>query len=138
MTEHESKECQITSIALRSISKLGLLVFITTPTVLILIQNHALSLFEKTILSLFISLTFFISYKSWHLYFDAELLKNLATRKIETTDIDNCIYALFGKKIQNETLSARTQSCYKMTRHFFIYLILYVFIFLGIIVWFHF
>ncbi|MEG0850250.1 MAG: hypothetical protein RSD71_03800 [Flavobacterium sp.] len=135
MIPQEINECNIASVVLKEISMLVLLLFLTIPITFMQIQNHSLNSIENLVLILFIFTSLILGFKSWHLHFDALLLKNLAKGKFDTLDIDNAIYRVFGKKIEHKNLNDRIQACYKQISSYCICLILHTFLFVGINLW---
>jgi hypothetical protein len=136
MTEEERRECQVAAVTLQSISKLGLIVFLTIPIVFLLAQNHDLNSLENLLLLFFLFTGLLLGFRAWHIYFDSQLLKNIGTGNFELSDIDKSIYLLFRKKIQNKTLKIRIKSCYKLAKVFFLFLALHLICFLGIFIYF--
>jgi hypothetical protein len=122
MSEQECKECQIAAIALKGVSLLGLVLFITIPTTFIMVQNHALVAFEKGVLFFFLLTGLFSGIRFWHLYFDSRLLKHLGDKKMALSDVDQIVLRLFYKSIQDKTVEDRIKSCYKLAKGFFMLL----------------
>lgn len=135
MTPKKSKECKIASVFLKEISKLIFLLVLTIPITYLQIRNYSLCLSEKLILVFFVCTSILIVLKSWHLYFDSALLKNLAKGELNTKDLDEIIYILFHKKIKNKNLNKRIQACYKKARLYFITLFMHLFLFMVINLW---
>lgn len=128
MTEKEKSECKATAVALKGISLLGLIVFITIPTVL-MASKHYLLLENSLILSFLIS-GLFIGFRAWHLQFDAKLLEEVADKSLDLNDLDSVIFKLFGKKMESKSLQERMISCQKLAKGFLlllkIHLVFYV------------
>lgn len=135
MKRKERRECQITAVTLKSISKLGLIVFVTIPSMLISAQKYSLNLFESFFLIFFLITSLLLAFRAWHLYFDANLLENIGNKTFRLSDIDKSINILFHKKIQNKTLESRIKSCYKLAKSFFVFLIFHLICFLGILIY---
>lgn len=133
MSEQEHKKCHVASTTLKAISKLGYLTLITTPIIFMLTQNQHLNIFENVTLLFFIITVILIGLRAWHIYFDSILLKNVSDEKFDLPDLDECLYSIFHKKNQNETLGNRIKACYKLARVFFILLFFHLLSFLGIV-----
>lgn len=135
MTEEERRETQVAAVTLKSISKLGYATLITTPIIFMLIHNQNLNMFENVTLLLFFITVILTGLRAWHIYFDSILLKNISAEKFDLSDLDECLYSIFHKKNQNNTLEDRIKSCYNLTRNFFLFFILHLLLFFGIISW---
>jgi hypothetical protein len=122
MTEQECKECQVAAVALKGISLLGLLVLLTVPSFLFFYNDCPSHSFKKIILVIFILTALLLAIRSWHLYFDSQLLKNLASKNLSLIDIDVIVLRLFRKTIKNKTINDRINSCYKLAKSFFVLL----------------
>jgi len=135
MTERISKECLVAATTIKAISKMGFLIFFTTPVLFILLKIQVLNITENITLLLFLITAILTGFKAWHLYFDGTLLKNLASGKFEISDMDESVYQLFRKKNKNKCLELRIQSCYKIARLFFALIIFHLSLFFGLCVW---
>jgi hypothetical protein len=133
MSEQDYKECQAAAVALKGVSILGVLLFLTIPSAFFMIQNQVLNTFEKGVFVIFLFTGLYFGFRSWHLYFDSLLLKNLGTKKLLLSDVDQIIMSLFRKNIQEKTIQVRIKSCYKLANGFFILLILHLLSYGGII-----
>lgn len=120
MTEKEQSECKATAVALKGISLLGLIVFITIPTVL-MVSKHYL-LLENSLILLFMIYGLFIGFRAWHLQFDAKLLGEVANKNLDLNDLDSVIFKLFGKKMANKSSQERIISCQKLAKEFLLLL----------------
>jgi len=136
MSEQECKESQIAAIALKGVSLLGVVLLITIPTTFIMVQNHGLNVVQKMIFVLCLLSGFLSGIRSWHLYFDSQLLKNIGDKKMSLSDVDQIVKPLFGKNIQGITIENRIKSCYKLVRGFYTLLCLHLFFFVVMIVFF--
>lgn len=135
MTDQETKECKIASVVLKGISKSVLVLFLTIPITLTQIHDHSLSLIQKSIVLFFICTCLYIAFKSWHLFFDSVLFKNLAREEFDISVIDQAVYPIFNKKIKNKTLNNRIQACYKQVRFYIFILIIHLIFFIEINLW---
>lgn len=119
---------QSASVALKGISILGLLIFITIPSVLIL--SNQSSTYENSAILIFIFSGLFVGFRAWHLQYDAKLLKEVANEKLDLSNLDFIILKLFNKKTENKSLEERINSCYKLAQSFLllikIHLVFYV------------
>jgi len=134
MNELDRKECLKTSVALQKISLLGLVVFITIPSVFFLKSSCVLNIYENILLLANLISGMILAIMAWHLNFDGALLKNLGNGNFELSDVDQIVFDLFHKNIQSKTLNERIIACYKLIKGFFILLILHLIIFFGVIV----
>ena len=134
MSEQDCKECQMTAVALKGVSLLGVLLFITIPTTFWMVQNHTLNTFEKGFFMFFLLTGLLFGFRSWHLYFDSRLLKSLADKKLSLSDVDQIVMRLFRKTIEGKTIEVRIKSCYKLIEGFFVLLVLHLLCYSGAIV----
>jgi hypothetical protein len=132
MTEQERKNCEKASIYLKKISLLGLVILVTIPVVLRLFDANS-----QTTLFLEIAVVFtglIVLFRGSHLYFDAQLLQKLASGKMDLKAVDELILKLFNKKIQNKDLEDRITGSHKLTREFFVFLVIHLLCF-GVVFW---
>jgi hypothetical protein len=134
MSEQECNECQVAAVALKGVSFLGVVLFITIPTTFIMLQNHTLNTFEKGFFMFFLLTGFLFGFRSWHLYFDSLLLKNLGNKKLSLSNVDQIVMHLFRKNIQDKTIQVRIKSCYKLVKGFFALLVFHLLCYIGVIV----
>jgi hypothetical protein len=134
MSEQDCKECQVAAVALKSVSILGFLLFFTIPSAFFMVQNHTLNTFEKGFFMFFLLTGLLFGLRSWHLYFDSQLLKSLGNKKLSLSDVDQIVMRLFRKNIQDKTIQVRIKSCYKLVKGFFILLVLHLLCYSGVIV----
>jgi hypothetical protein len=133
MTEQELKSCKKVFVFLNGISRLGLVVFITLPLPMYLFMNQSQTTFVFEIL--FVISGLLVLLRAWHLYFDAQLFKNLSIENLNLEDIDQIILKLFKKQIKNKNLEDRINACYKMVNTFFILIFVHFVFFFGILFW---
>lgn len=126
MTEQDCKECKAAAVALKGISLLGFVLFITIPSIFMMYQNFTFTIVEKVLFVFFILTSLLFGLRSWHLYFDSQLLKNLGNKKLSLYDVDQIVLRLFGKNIQDKTVEIRIKSCYKLAKGFFVLLALHL------------
>lgn len=134
MTEKEQSDCNSASVALKGISVLGLVIFLTIPSVLIVAKHN--SLVENIAILVFIFSGLFLGFRAWHLQFDAKLLKEVAVKNIDLNGLDSIIFNLFQKKMENKSLEERINSCYELAKgllllikiHLVFYVLLMVFV----------
>ncbi|TRX38030.1 hypothetical protein FNW52_03770 [Flavobacterium sp. ZT3R18] len=134
MSEQDCKECQVAAVALKGVSLLGVVLFITIPTTFMMLQNHTLSTFEKGFFMFFLLTGLLFGFRSWHLYFDSRLLKSLGNKKLSLSDVDQIVIRLFRKNIQGKTIQVRIKSCYKLVKGFLVLLVLHLLCYSGVIV----
>jgi hypothetical protein len=134
MTEQDCKQCQVAAVALRGISILGLLLFCTIPSAFFMFDSHSLHPFEKGLFAFFLLTGLLFGLRSWHLYFDSQLLKNLGNKKLSLSDVDQIVLRLFRKNIQGKTVEVRIKSCYKLVKGFYVLLVLHLLCYIGVIV----
>lgn len=134
MTEQDCKECKATAVALKGVSILGFMLFVTIPMIFIMTQNHILITLEKVIFVLCLLTGFICGIRSWHLYFDSQLLKKLGNKNLSLSDVDQIVMRLFGKNIQNKTVEVRIKSCYKLAKGFFVLLALHLVFCIGLFI----
>jgi hypothetical protein len=134
MTEQDCKECQVAAVALRGTSLLGLLLFFTIPSAFFMLDSHSLNTFGKGLFAVFLLTGLLFGLRSLHLYFDSQLLKNLGSKKLSLSDVDQIVLRLFRKNIQGKTVEVRIKSCYKLAKGFFVLLILHLLCYCGLIV----
>jgi len=118
MTEKEQSDCKAASVALNGLSIFGLIIFLTIPSVLI-VGKH-LFLLENIATFVFLLSGLFVGFRAWHLQFDAKLLKEVASKNLNLSDLDSVIFKLFHKKTKNKSLEERINSCYKLAKGFFL------------------
>lgn len=116
MTEKEQSDCNSMAVALKGISVLGLVIFLTIPSVLLVAKHN--SLVENSAILVFILSGLLLGFRAWHLQFDAKLLKEVAVKTIDLNSLDSVIFNLFQKKMENKSLEERINSCYKLARGF--------------------
>lgn len=128
MTEKEQSECKAISVALKGISVLGLVIFVTIPSVLLVAKHH--SLVENAVILVFILSGLFLGFRAWHLQFDAKLFKEMAVKNLDLNDLNLVIFKIFGKKMASKPLQERIISCQKLAKAFLlllkIHLVFYV------------
>ena len=139
MTEKEQSDCNSASVALKGISILGLVIFLTIPSVLIVAKYN--SLVENTAILVFIFSGLFLGFRAWHLQFDAKLLKEVAVKNIDLNGLDSVIFNLFQKKMEKKSLEERINSCYKLVKGFLflftIHLVLYTALMVYLLIFSH-
>lgn len=130
MTEQERNTCQIASAGLTGFSRLCLVIFITTPSVFILLQGHTFNMFTMILFVLFMLSVAFIAFRSWHIYFDAMLLRSIGQGTAGIGEIDLLLLKFFKKDLQGKPLNERIEACYRLSRGLFmgigVHLVLYV------------
>jgi hypothetical protein len=138
MTEQDCKDCQVSAVTLKRVSLLGIVLFITIPSTFMTLQNNTFSTFEKILLLIFFLTGFLLAFRSCHLFFDSQLLKNLGTKKMTLTDVDQIVLRIFRKNIQGKTVEVRIKSCNKLVKGFFVLLVLHLLCYVGALVFFGF
>lgn len=134
MSEQDCKQCQVAAVALRGISILGLLLFCTIPSAFFMFHgNNSLHPFEKGLFAFFLLTGLLFGLRSWHLYFDSQLLKNLGNKKLSLSDVDQIVLRLFNKNIQSKTVEVRIKSCYKHVKVFFVLMVLHLLCYVGVL-----
>lgn len=133
MTEQERNTCQVSSAALTGFSRMCLLIFITTPSVCILIQGCTLSVLTIVLFLLFLLSTLFIAFKSWHIYFDAVLLRSLGHGNAGIKEIDLLLLKLFKKDLDNKPLNDRIEACFRLTKGLIIGMGVHVLFYIGML-----
>jgi hypothetical protein len=133
MTEQERNTCQVSSAALTGFSRMCLLIFITTPSVCILMQGHVLDACTISLFVLFLLSAFFIAFRSWHIYFDAMLLRSLGHGTAGIGEIDLLLLKLFKKDLHNVPLNDRIEVCFRLTKGLFIGMGVHVLFYIGML-----
>jgi hypothetical protein len=133
MSEQDCKQCQVAAVALRGISILGLLLFCTIPSAFFMFHSHSLHPFEKGLFAFFLLTGLLFGLRSWHLYFDSQLLKNLGNKKLSLSDVDQIVLRLFNKNIQSKTVEVRIKSCYKLVKGFYVLMVLHLLCYIGVL-----
>ncbi|MBC5837409.1 hypothetical protein [Flavobacterium muglaense] len=134
MSDQDCKECLVAAIVLKKVSLLGLLVFITIPTVCIMVQDHAFNTLEEVVFVVFLLTGFLFGLRSGHLNFDSRLLKSLGDRTRSLSDVDQIVMRLFRKNIQGKTIQVRITSCYKLVKGAFVLLVLHLLCYGGLVI----
>lgn len=133
MTEQERKTCQVASAALTGFSRMSLLIFLTTPSIFILIQERALNTLTIAVLLLFLLSVLFIAFRCWHMYFDALLLRSIGFGNAGIGEIDLLLLKVFKKDIQGKPLEERIEACYRLSRGLFVGLGIHVLLYMGML-----
>lgn len=134
MTEKEQSDCNLASVALKGISVLGLVIFLTIPSVLLIAKYN--SLVENTAILIFIFSGLFLGFRAWHLQFDAKLLKGVAIKTIDLNGLDFVIFNLFEKKMEHKSLEGRVNSCYKLMKGFLFLFKIHLVFYLAFMIYF--
>jgi hypothetical protein len=133
MTDQERNTCQVASAALLGFSRLGFVVFITTPTVFIVLQQKPMDVLHIIVIALFLVSVCIVALKSWHIYFDALLFKTMGFGTAGTGEIDLLLLKVFKKDIQRKSLNSRIEACYTLSRKLFVFVGLHVVLFVGLL-----
>ncbi|WP_299255074.1 hypothetical protein [uncultured Cytophaga sp.] len=135
MTDQERNICQVASAALLGFSRLGFVVFITTPALFILLQHKEVELFHMIAIAVFLVSVCIVALKSWHIYFDALLFKTLGLGTAGIGEIDLLLLKVFKKDIQGKPLTERIDACYALSRKLFILVGVHVLLFISILIY---
>jgi hypothetical protein len=133
MTDQERNTCQVASAALLGFSRLGFVVFITTPTVFIVLQQKPMDVLHIIAIALFLVSVGIVALKSWHIYFDALLFKTMGFGTAGIGEIDLLLLKVFKKNIQDKPLIERIDACYALSRNLFIVVGVHVVLFVGLL-----
>lgn len=134
MTEQERNTCQVASAALLGFSRLGFVVFITTPAVFILLQHKDMDVLHIIALVLFLISVGIVALKSWHIYFDALLFKTLGLGTAGIGEIDLLLLKVFKKNIQGKPVKHRIDACYALSRNLFMMVAVHLFVFVAYLI----
>jgi len=133
MTEQDRKTCQVTSAALTGFSRMSLLIFITTPSIFILIQGRVVDTLTIVLLLIFLVSVLFIAFRSWHIYFDALLLRSMGYGNAGIGEVDLLLLTVFKKDLKGKPLQERIAACYRLSRGLFVGLGIHVVLFVGML-----
>jgi len=133
MTELERNTCQVSSAALTGFSRLCLVIFITTPSVFILLLGHRFNMFTSSVFVLFMMSVAFIAFRSWHIYFDAMLLRSLGHGTAGIGEMDLLLLKFFKKDLQNKLLNDRIEACFRLAKGLFIGIGVHVLFYIGML-----
>lgn len=131
MTEQDRKTCQVASAALTGFSRMSLLIFITTPSIFILITGRVVDTLTIVLLLLFLVSVLFIAFRSWHIYFDALLLRSMGYGNAGIGEVDLLLMTVFKKDLKGKPLQERIEACYSLSRGLFVGLGVHVVLFVG-------
>lgn len=134
MTEQERNTCQATSAALIGMSRMCLVIFITTPAVFFKMQFQTADTITILFLMIFISSVLFVGILSWHIYFDGMLLKSLGYGQAGIAEIDLILLNVFRKDLHNKALNERIDACYRLSRKLLAAIAIHILIFAGLII----
>lgn len=133
MTEQDRNTCQVASAALTGFSRLSLLIFITTPSIFILIQGRVMDVLTIVLLLIFLVSVLFIAFRSWHIYFDALLLRSMGYGNAGIGEVDLLLLTVFKKDLQGKPLQERIEGCYRLSRGLFVGLGIHIVLFVGML-----